>query len=51
MKKALEIYNRFADMDFQDYADTIEKDLLFISALLDTIGEADTIATLEAMTA
>lgn len=51
MKKALEIYKQFSDLDFQDYTDTIEKDLLFISALLDTIGEADTIATLEAMTA
>lgn len=51
MKKELEIYNRFTDLDFQDYTETIEKDLLFIKSLLDTIGERDTIATLEAMTA
>lgn len=51
MTKALEIYNRFTDLDFQDYTESREKDLLFIMTLLETIGEADTIATLEAMTA
>jgi len=51
MKKAMELYNRFCDMDFQDYTESREKDLLFIMTLLETIGEKDTIATLEAMTA
>jgi len=51
MKKAILIYEMFKDLDFQDYTESREADLAFIKSLLDTIGERDTIATLEAMTA
>jgi len=51
MKKAILIYETFKDLDFQDYEESREKDLIFIQTLLETIGERDTIATLKAMTA
>lgn len=47
MKEAIKIYSMFSDMDSGDYSETIESDLLFIKILIDTIGTADTIRTLE----
>ena len=46
---AYEIYDLFCDMDFMDYEETRESDVLFIQTLLDTIGERDTISVLREM--
>ena len=47
MKEAIKIYNMFLDMDYFDYIENLDSDLLFIKSLIDTIGTADTIRTLE----
>lgn len=47
MKEAIKIYNMFLDMDYLDYIENLDSDLLFIKSLIDTIGTADTIRTLE----
>lgn len=43
MDKAIRIYNQFCDMDAGDYVETMESDIKFVSCLLETIGEEDTI--------
>ena len=47
MKEAINIYNMFLDMDAADYIENRDNDLLFIKSLIDTIGKADTIKTLQ----
>lgn len=41
MAQVLAIYNDFIDLDFSDYAETLEADLSFIASLVDAIGETD----------
>ena len=40
---AYKIYNMFADMDANDYAETKESDIDFIQALIDEIGVKATV--------
>ena len=41
MNKAIELYKEFCDMDFCDYSDTLQSDLLFISELINSYGIQD----------
>ena len=49
MTSANVLYNLFCDQDFNDYAETAEKDLQFIATLIQEIGYRDAKATLQAM--
>lgn len=39
MEKAIELYRAFHDLDFEDYAETAENDILFCAGLIDALGE------------
>ena len=39
---AIELYNECLDIDFLDYEDTKEKDILFLESLIQEIGEDNT---------
>lgn len=39
MKTALKIYNELIDMDYNDYFENLESDLLFIKTVIDNVGE------------
>ena len=49
MAKAIELYKECMDMDFMDYSETLEKDLLFISELLKEFSYEETKQMLLAM--
>lgn len=42
MEAAKKLYLEVIDLDFLDYEETRESDILFIAGLIDAIGEADT---------
>lgn len=39
MRKAVELYHSFFDLDFMDYTETAENDILFCAGLIDALGE------------
>ena len=49
MAKAIELYKECMDMDFMDYSETLETDLLFISELLKEFSYEETKQMLLAM--
>lgn len=49
MSKAIQLYKECMDMDFMDYSETLEKDLLFISELLKEFSYEETKQMLLAM--
>lgn len=49
MSKAIQLYKECMDMDFMDYSETLEKDLLFISELLKEFSYEETKEMLLAM--
>lgn len=40
-KQALALYKEFCDMDFMDYSETLESDLLFVQELITDYGLTD----------
>lgn len=49
MEAAKKLYFEVIDLDFMDYEETTENDLLFIAGLIDAIGEADARKVLKEM--
>lgn len=49
MAQAISLYEEFCDMDYMDYIDTKEKDILFINELLKEYGLQETREILKAM--
>lgn len=49
LAQAKDLYYEFCDMDYMDYADTREEDILFIAELLKECGIRETRQILENM--
>ena len=49
MASAQALYYLFMDLDFMDYSETYESDILFITTLIQEIGYRNAKATLQAM--